>query len=144
VKHFIDTPGYANTEEEAAKLLRVVHLRREETELQKHALEKAVDRCTIQLGIIQPHTDHTRLALRELEAYRSELMLSTESVAEAEGDVGIVRAHLRRKGILIQVTCDRGDTPSWGSTDQIDIGDDSDNDSTVTDEVSSVLSGAGD
>jgi hypothetical protein len=135
VKRFIDnTPGYPNTEEEATKLLRVVHLRREETELQQRAVKKAIDRCTLQVEMCQPQTDCIRLAGRELEAYHSELALATETVAEAEGDVGVVRAHLRRKGISVQVPSNQYDMLPDGvltNHEPEDVGDDSDNDSGV-------------
>jgi hypothetical protein len=135
VKRLIDnTPGYPNTEEEATKLLRVVHLRREETELQQRAAKKAIDRCTLQLEMCQPQTDCIRLAEREFEAYRGELALATETVVEAEDDVGVVRAHLRRKGIPFQVTGDQCDMPPDGESTNHefeDVGDDSDNDSSV-------------
>jgi hypothetical protein len=105
----LELPDYPDTESAAASLLQIVHLRREETETQQHSTEKALLRCTLQLEALQSRQDKqtlVSLACKELEAHQNELAHATQSVVEAEADVGIIRVHLRRKGFSVPLPTD--------------------------------------
>jgi hypothetical protein len=76
--------------------------------------KKAVHRCNLQLellGHVQEQQDvshDTATLLAELKFHQDETANAGKDEAQAEEDVGIVRAHLQRLGFSVEITSSEG------------------------------------
>ena len=129
MQYFLDRPGYPETQSDAVDILKVVHTRRDETEHQRYAAEKAVHRCIDQLTIVQKRGDEQAAinqALVELEYCRTALTRARGAASQADDDVGLVRSVLRRKGFPVNLDTEPPDPhginmPHWSVPEYRDI-----------------------